>query len=119
MVRTLFTILLLFGAVMLASNCSSHDSSKKLDGAASKMKAQSKPVHPGKKIFKTHCITCHGIDGTLGVNGAKNLKLSELNRQERIDVITNGRKLMTPFKGILTDEEINKVAAYTLTLAAK
>lgn len=71
-------------------------------------------VSKGEKIFKTNCITCHGIDGRLKLNGAKELPLSTLTVDERITVITNGRKLMTPFKGILTEKQIKAVAEYTM-----
>jgi len=72
----------------------------------------------GKKIFKTHCVACHGIKGDMGVNGAANLNVSELPLAERIQTVTHGRmeKGMTPYKGILSPEEIKAVAEYTLTL---
>ena len=69
----------------------------------------------GEKIFRTYCITCHGIDGKLELNGAKDLSLSEVSMEERINQITNGKGLMTPFEGILTEEQIKAVAEYTVT----
>lgn len=74
-------------------------------------------VSKGEKIFKSNCITCHGIDGRLQLNGAKELPLSTLTLDERIAVITNGRKLMTPFKGILSEKKIKAVAEYTMTFS--
>lgn len=70
----------------------------------------------GKKIFRQYCVTCHGVDGTMGANGAHDLSKSELPLTDRINVITNGRNTMTPFKGLLSDEKIAAVAAYTLEL---
>lgn len=72
------------------------------------------PEDLGQHTYKRYCITCHGINGQLQLNGAKNFKESVLNLEERIAVITNGRNLMTPFKDILTAEEIEAVATYTL-----
>ena len=69
----------------------------------------------GEKIFRTYCITCHGIDGKLGLNGAKDLALSEITMEERITQVTKGKGLMTPFEGILTEEQIKQVAEYTLS----
>lgn len=74
------------------------------------------PSVDGEKIFKQYCVACHGLDGTMGAAGAFNLQTSVLSVEERINVITNGRKAMTPFKGLLSDEKIKAVAEYTLTL---
>ena len=73
----------------------------------------------GEKIFRTYCITCHGIDGTLSLNGAKDLALSEISMDERILQITKGKNLMTPFEGILTEEQIKAVAQYTASFKEK
>jgi mono/diheme cytochrome c family protein len=70
----------------------------------------------GEKIYKTYCVTCHGLYGDMGASGAFNLKTSVLPLEERINTITNGRKAMTPFKELLTPEKIKAVAEYTLTL---
>ena len=34
----------------------------------------------GKKTFETYCILCHGADGKLGLNGSKDLTISEISR---------------------------------------
>ncbi|MBI5915643.1 MAG: cytochrome c [Bacteroidetes bacterium] len=70
----------------------------------------------GGKIYKTYCITCHGLYGDMGASGAFNLQTSTLPVAERINVITNGRKVMTPFKELLSEEKIKAVAEYTMTL---
>lgn len=77
------------------------------------------PAIDGEKIFKTYCITCHGIDGKMGLNGAKDLGLAETTLEERVDQITNGKNLMTAFAGILTPEEIEAVAQYTFEFKDK
>lgn len=78
--------------------------------------SKSAVVMDGKTIFKSYCVTCHGIDGTLMTNGAKDLTKSLLTLDEKIHVITNGRNVMTAFKGTLTESQIKSVAAYTMTL---
>ncbi|HAD15081.1 MAG TPA: cytochrome C [Saprospirales bacterium] len=70
----------------------------------------------GQSVFRERCVVCHGADGKLGLNGAKDLTQSALSLEERIEIITNGKKLMTPFGTVLSADEINAVAAYTLTI---
>ena len=70
----------------------------------------------GIDIFKQNCISCHGADGKMGMNGAYDLSVSKLTVAERVAVITNGRKAMTPFKALLNAEEIQAVAEYTTAL---
>jgi mono/diheme cytochrome c family protein len=70
----------------------------------------------GKTIFQKNCTICHGVDGKLELNGAKDLSLSQLTLNERIAQITNGKGLMTSFKGVLTEKKIKAVAEYSLKL---
>lgn len=73
----------------------------------------------GLKIYKRYCVSCHGMYGNMGTSGAFDLTKSTLNMDEKISVITNGRKLMTAFKSILSEEEIKAVANYTEELKVK
>ena len=66
----------------------------------------------GKLIFKQYCIVCHGADGKLAVSGAKDLSVSTLSKEERILQVTNGKGLMTPYKDILSAEQIANVVDY-------
>lgn len=86
------------------------------DKGGSEPTAEAAPKVDGEKIYKTYCVTCHGLYGDMGASGAFNLQTSTLPLEERINVITNGRKAMTPFKDLLTPEKIKAVAEYTLTL---
>ncbi len=70
----------------------------------------------GKAIYSRTCILCHGSDGKLGLNGSKDITISKLTLEERIEQIRIGKNTMTPFEGILTPEEIQAVAAYSMTL---
>lgn len=70
----------------------------------------------GKDIYTKYCKLCHGADGKLGISNAADLSISILTPAEKIQVITNGRKGMTPFKNQLTAEQIQSVAAYVETL---
>ena len=70
----------------------------------------------GEAIYKKYCTVCHGTDGKLGLNGSKDITVSKLTESERIEQIKNGKNTMTPFKGILSEEEMKAVAAYSMTL---
>lgn len=73
-------------------------------------------VAEGEKVYKMNCILCHGTDGKLGVNGAKDITVSKLTLEERETQIKKGKNTMTPFEGVLTNTQIKSVAAYTMTL---
>ena len=77
---------------------------------------QSNSASLGATVYKKYCIVCHGVDGKLGLNGAKDLTVCKLTEAERIVQVTEGKNLMTPFKSVLSQEEIKAVVAYTLTL---
>lgn len=66
----------------------------------------------GKEIYNTYCVACHGKNGNLGASGAKNLQESTMSLEERIEIITNGKKIMSPFKHVLEENEIEAVARY-------
>jgi len=65
-----------------------------------------------KGKYKMFCAACHGFDGALGVNGAKDLSVSKLSIEESVAQVYFGKGLMTPFKGLLKDHEIVAVSKY-------
>ncbi len=67
------------------------------------------------KLWKQNCALCHGNDGRLGVNGAKDLRLSELSLGPRKDIITKGKGLMVGFENTLSADQIEALAKYTFT----
>lgn len=71
----------------------------------------------GEEIYKIYCVACHGMDGKLGLNGAKDLGESLLSREEQILVVTKGRNAMTPFESVLTKEQIEAVVSYVQTFS--
>lgn len=66
----------------------------------------------GEALYNASCITCHGADGKLGLMGAKDLTLSQMDLNAKIEIIKNGKNAMTPFSGMLSDEQIKAVAEY-------
>jgi mono/diheme cytochrome c family protein len=67
----------------------------------------------GAVVFSENCSTCHGTTGH-GGNGGPDLTTMPLAQTEAgaIQQVTNGGGGMPPFKGILSEEEIENVAAY-------
>jgi len=70
----------------------------------------------GHDIFMDRCTSCHGEDGKLGLSGAKDLSVSTLDLESRIEIIRNGKAPMAGYAGVLTEEQIKAVAEYTETL---
>lgn len=70
----------------------------------------------GQELYIASCGKCHGVDGKLNLLGAKDLTVSTMDLNARIEIIKNGKNAMTPFWGILNEEQIKAVAEYTETL---
>jgi len=77
----------------------------------------------GKEVFTSMgCIACHGINGegnAIGPNLTDNYWIHGCSIQDLFIVIKDGvpAKGMTAFKGQISDEKIQKVASYVLSLA--
>jgi mono/diheme cytochrome c family protein len=69
----------------------------------------------GKQIFEEKCTLCHGGDGKLGLSGAKDLSITQLNHSSIVEIITNGKNAMTPYKDVLSVEQIEAVSSYIET----
>lgn len=78
----------------------------------------------GASIFSANCAACHVGGGNL-VNPAKTLKKDALEQYGMASLeaiktqITQGKAAMPAFKGRLTSEQIDAVAAYVLAQADK
>jgi quinohemoprotein ethanol dehydrogenase len=69
----------------------------------------------GKQVFADNCATCHGAQGT-GGNGGPDLTSIPSAKQLPVVVgqVTNGGGGMPAFKGVLTQKQIEDVAAYVV-----
>jgi mono/diheme cytochrome c family protein len=67
----------------------------------------------GAAVFGENCSTCHGATGN-GGNGGPDLNTMPLAQTEEgaIEQVTNGGGGMPAFGGVLSEEEIENVAAY-------
>ncbi|MGB5026818.1 MAG: cytochrome c [Saprospiraceae bacterium] len=79
-------------------------------------KSDQHSVPDGSSLFRRYCVNCHGLDGSLKTNGAKDLRYSILSLEERILIISEGRNVMTGFKTILEESEIRALAKFTQSL---
>lgn len=78
----------------------------------------------GKSVFASKCVICHGADGAGKTSIGKNLNIKDLHSaevQKMSDadlkaVISNGKNKMPPFKGKITDAQLNDVLAYVRQL---
>lgn len=115
--RSTFVFVML---AVLAGACeSAEDQIRRKTEAAQKTSQAGAPAPDGMAVFRKNCVVCHGSNGNLGLNGAKDLSQSTLTAAERTAIVTNGKNLMTPFGKILSPEEIDAVVLYTLTFSEK
>ncbi|MDX9749556.1 MAG: cytochrome c [Flavobacteriales bacterium] len=70
----------------------------------------------GRQLYVSNCQLCHGDDGKLGLNNAKDLTASTLSRAEMVAIVKYGRNAMTPFRHILSPAEVDAVVDYVRTL---
>lgn len=102
------SLILIIGAYGLAE-MSKKQKSKSMEGiTASNVN--------GQELYSASCAKCHGDDGKLNLLGAKDLSVSTMDLTARIEIIKNGKNAMTPFSGMLNEEQIKAVAEYTETL---
>jgi ABC-type amino acid transport substrate-binding protein len=72
----------------------------------------------GRSTFLTQCSQCHGTDAK-GTPAAANLQAFKGSEDDFLRVVRNGRPgtAMTPWKGIVSDEDIRAIARYIKQLS--
>ncbi|MFQ3575498.1 MAG: SirB2 family protein [Cytophagales bacterium] len=76
-------------------------------------------LNRGKSVYNVACVSCHGNEGDAMVGGAKNLKISKLTVEEKLNIVKNGKGLMMAYKNQLSEQDIEAVVAYVETLVSK
>lgn len=74
-------------------------------------------VQKGEKIYNTYCYTCHGEDL---VNSGQSFDLRKLKSTERArfeNSVQNGKNQMPPWKGVITEQDMDFIWAYIRTKA--
>ena len=72
-------------------------------------------IEEGIAVYKEHCGTCHGENL---VSPGPNSDLRQLKPQDRERfnrIVQNGRGQMPPWKGVVTDAEMDAVWAYIMS----
>lgn len=78
------------------------------------------PAVQGEHVFASNCSVCHGTDGSANTPIGKNMKIPDLRSREiqaqtdkqLVDIVTNGKGKMMPFKARLTPAQIQEVVAF-------
>lgn len=74
----------------------------------------SQPQSIGEKVYRAKCTRCHGLDGKKGKKGAKDLNISTVSLEYRVNQIREGKDKMPSFSNRLSPEQIMAVAQYTM-----
>lgn len=73
-------------------------------------------VAHGKALYAGNCVACHGQDGKAGIAGAKNLTISQLDESGIINIISNGKNAMPPYKKVFNEQEMVALAKYVQSI---
>ena len=113
--------LVLVGIFYACSSESGTDQSSETNSAPTESTTvvEEKKAPDGAKLYKRHCVVCHGAYGDMGVSGAKDLSLSELTLEERVTMVAKGKNAMIGFESLLDEDEIKAVAEYTFNLKSE
>ena len=97
--------------------CGGGDTSSSSSGSSNAAASNEVSEIDVEKLWKVRCIACHGLYGDMGTNGAANLQEVTSTFDYRVNIITNGSEsgIMTPFGDILSEEEIEALARYTMS----
>lgn len=71
----------------------------------------------GEKIYNNYCYTCHGEDL---VNSGQSFDLRKLKVTERPrfeNSVQNGKNQMPPWRGVITEQDMDMLWAYIRTKA--
>ncbi|MGN6646773.1 MAG: c-type cytochrome [Cytophaga sp.] len=69
-------------------------------------------LEEGRVIFEAKCALCHGKDGKLMLNNAKDLSVSKLGSLEIIEIVSKGKGLMPGFSEELDEKQMKSLTIY-------
>lgn len=73
-------------------------------------------VSESQILFEQKCSLCHGNDGTAGIGNAANLQTSKADSATSLQIITDGKGSMPPFKSQFSEQQIHKLVGYVFSL---
>lgn len=69
-------------------------------------------IEAGESVYNNNCAVCHG-DQLVSSGQFPNLRRLSANDRVRFDsTVRNGKNQMPPWKGVLSDEEIDQIWSY-------
>ena len=79
----------------------------------------------GKELYEYSCGRCHGMDGNpiISFGKLKPVDFSRVSSPEALpinvikDAIKNGRRNMPPFRAVIDDKDMDKIANHIYSLA--
>ena len=80
---------------------------------------QAADIIKGSQIYAMHCASCHGPSGISVIPGVPNLARAERMLQSDLALLASlkaGKNTMPAYMGILTDQQILDVIAFSRTL---
>jgi mono/diheme cytochrome c family protein len=84
--------------------------------AAAEDGKQDDPVTRGRSLYAHHCSHCHGFNMVTSGTIAFDLRKFPHNDKARfLNSVTNGKNGMPPWKGTLSEEQMDLLWAYVLT----
>ncbi len=118
---SLISTLMLLAATMLSAQVHADDAANANPWGGDGRPAEFTPerIEKGRVMYKQLCLRCHGPE-MVGGNNAFDLRTFPLNDRARFfNSVTNGKRAMPPWKGILSEEEVGIVWAYVGTRGGK
>jgi len=76
--------------------------------------ADTAKAEEGEQVYENYCVNCHG-EGLHNTSGGVTFDLRKLRPDEHdrfINSVTNGKKDMPPWKGVLDRDKMEAVWAY-------
>jgi mono/diheme cytochrome c family protein len=74
-------------------------------------------IEAGETVYGTYCAPCHG-DQLVSTGQFPNLRrLTPADRTKFANTVRDGRNQMPPWRGVVTDEQIDQIWAYIRSVA--
>ena len=79
----------------------------------------SKKIQAGERVYNNYCSTCHGEQLVSSGQTFDLRRLRTADRSRFENAVNNGKGQMPPWKGALTDEEIDQIWHYVRANASE
>jgi mono/diheme cytochrome c family protein len=105
-------LLLLAVSSLLISVAHAEDDAPAAPAADKPVVITPESIEKGRNLYRRLCLRCHGPE-MVGGNNAFDLRTFPVDQHDRfVNSVTNGKRAMPPWKGIISDEEIAHLWSY-------